>query len=129
MDISKVASGGELSRLMLSIKSLIADTNEVATIIFDEIDTGISGEIAYSMSEIMFKMSKKLQVIAITHLPQIASRGENHYLVYKTNNKEKSETCISLLKQEDRITEIAKMLSGKEVTNAALENAKNLLKN
>jgi len=129
MDISKVASGGELSRLMLSIKSLIADTNEVETIIFDEIDTGISGEIAYCMSEIMHKMSKKIQVIAITHLPQIASRGENHYLVYKTNNKEKSETCISLLKQEDRITEIAKMLSGKEVTNAALENAKNLLKN
>lgn len=129
MDISKVASGGELSRLMLSIKSLIADTNEVATIIFDEIDTGISGEIAYSMSEIMYNMSKRLQIIAITHLPQIASRGENHYLVYKTNNKEKTETCISLLKQEDRITEIAKMLSGKEITNAALENAKNLLKN
>ncbi len=129
MDISKVASGGELSRLMLSIKSLIADTNEVATIIFDEIDTGISGEIAYSMSEIMHKMSKKIQVIAITHLPQIASRGENHYLVYKTNNKETSETRITLLNQDERVTEIAKMLSGKQITEAALENAKNLLKN
>lgn len=129
MDISKVASGGELSRLMLSIKSLIADTNEVSTIIFDEIDTGISGEIAYSMSEIMFKMSKKLQVISITHLPQIASRGENHYLVYKNHKGETSETLITLLNKTERITEIAKMLSGKQVTEAALENAKNLLKN
>ncbi len=129
MDISKVASGGELSRLMLSIKSLIADTNEIATIIFDEIDTGISGEIAYFMSEIMHKMSKKIQVIAITHLPQIASRGENHYLVYKNNTGETSETHITLLNNDERVTEIAKMLSGKEVTGAALENAKNLLKN
>jgi len=129
MDISKVASGGELSRLMLSIKSLIADSNEVPSIIFDEIDEGVSGEIAHCMSEIMQKMSQKLQVISITHLPQIASRGINHYLVYKDQTGQVSETHIRLLNQQERIFEIAKMLSGKKVSEAALENARNLLGN
>lgn len=129
MDISKVASGGELSRLMLSMKSFIAETNHVRTIIFDEIDTGVSGEIAHKMSEIMYHMSAGLQVISITHLPQIASRGTHHYLVYKDNSGESSTTRIRLLDSNERITEIAKMLSGKEVSEAAIENARNLLKN
>lgn len=129
MEISKVASGGELSRLMLTIKSLVADSNEIPSIIFDEIDAGVSGEIAFYMSEIMQNMAKKLQVISITHLPQIASRGANHYLVYKDHSGESSETHIRLLNKNERIAEIAKMLSGKEVSEAALENARNLLKN
>lgn len=129
MEISKVASGGELSRLMLTIKSLVADSNEIPSIIFDEIDAGVSGEIAFYMSEIMQNMSKKLQVISITHLPQIASRGTNHYLVYKDHSGKSSETHIRLLNKNERIAEIAKMLSGKEVSEAALENARNLLKN
>lgn len=128
-DISKVASGGELSRLMLSIKSLIASNSETETIIFDEIDTGISGEIAYYMGEIMQKMSEKIQVISITHLPQIASRGKHHYLVYKDDKANTSQTKIYKLSNSERVTEIAKMLSGKEVTEAALTNAKNLLNN
>ncbi|MBI5542004.1 MAG: DNA repair protein RecN [Bacteroidia bacterium] len=129
MEISKVASGGELSRLMLTIKSLVADSNEIPSIIFDEIDAGVSGEIAFYMSEIMQNMAKKLQVISITHLPQIASRGTNHYLVYKDHSGKSSETHIRLLNKNERIAEIAKMLSGKEVSEAALENARNLLKN
>lgn len=129
MDIAKVASGGELSRLMLTIKSLVTSSSDVHTIIFDEIDAGVSGEIAHKMSEIMQIMSQKVQVISITHLPQIASRGNQHYLVYKDNSGESSTTHIRLLSQKERITEIAKMLSGKEVTGAALQNAKNLLEN
>lgn len=129
MDIAKVASGGELSRLMLSIKSLVTNSSDVHTIIFDEIDAGVSGEIAHKMSEIMQHMSVKLQVISITHLPQIASRGDSHYLVYKDNSGESSTTHIRALTQKERINEIAKMLSGKAVTEAALENARNLLKN
>ncbi len=129
LDISKVASGGELSRLMLSIKSFVTETNNVRTIIFDEIDAGVSGEIAHKMSEIMQHMSSNLQVISITHLPQIASRGTHHYLVFKDNSGETSTTHIRLLNAKERITEIAKMLSGKEVSEAALENARNLLKN
>jgi DNA repair protein RecN (Recombination protein N) len=129
MEISKVASGGELSRVMLSIKSFVTETNNVRTIIFDEIDAGVSGEIAHKMSEIMQHMSSNLQVISITHLPQIASRGAHHYLVYKDNSGESSTTRIKQLESKERITEIAKMLSGKEISAAALENAKNLLKN
>ncbi len=129
MEISKVASGGELSRLMLTIKSLVANSNDVPSIIFDEIDAGVSGEIAHCMSEIMQSMAQKLQVISITHLPQIASRGTNHYLVYKDHSGETSETHIRLLNKKERIAEIAKMLSGKVVSEAALENARNLLKN
>ena len=129
MEISKVASGGELSRLMLTIKSLVANSNDVPSIIFDEIDAGVSGEIAHCMSEIMQKMAQKLQVISITHLPQIASRGTNHYLVYKDHSGDSSQTHIRLLNKNERIAEIAKMLSGKVVSEAALENARNLLKN
>lgn len=126
-DISKVASGGELSRLMLSIKSLIAGFTHLPTIIFDEIDTGVSGEIADKMGEIMKKMAKNMQVISITHLPQIASKGNHHFIVYKTESKETTTTQIRLLEKEERITEVARMLSGSELTEAAISNAIELL--
>jgi len=128
-DISKVASGGELSRLMLSIKSLVASSLALPSIIFDEIDAGVSGEIADKMGNIMKKMSKDMQVISITHLPQVASKGAHHYLVYKTDTAKTTSTYIKLLSNEDRIVEIAKMLSGEKLTDTAIEHAKLLLKN
>lgn len=126
-DLSKVASGGEMSRLMLSIKSLFVQTSTLPTIIFDEIDTGTSGEIADKMGTIIKKISENIQVINITHLPQIASKGDYHYLVYKQDNEETTNTYIKQLDQEERINEIAKMLSGENLTDAAIENAKVLL--
>jgi DNA repair protein RecN (Recombination protein N) len=126
-DISKVASGGEMSRLMLSIKSLISGFTHLPTIIFDEIDTGVSGEIADKMGEIMKKMAKNMQVLSITHLPQIASKGAHHFIVYKTENKDTTTTQIRLLEPKERITEIARMLSGSELTDAAISNARELL--
>ncbi len=126
-DLTKIASGGELSRLMLSIKAIISESKALPCIIFDEIDTGVSGEIADKMGEIMQSMAKTMQVISITHLPQIAGKGENHYVVYKDNSKETTSSNIRLLNKEERINEIAKMLSGKELTEAALENAKILI--
>jgi DNA repair protein RecN (Recombination protein N) len=126
-EINKVASGGELSRLMLAIKTVVARSKALPAIIFDEIDTGISGEIASKMGSILLQMSKYMQVINITHLPQIASRGQNHYLVYKTETETETETGIRQLNNDERVEEIAKMLSG-EVTNAAAyENARALL--
>ena len=125
--VQSVASGGEISRLMLAIKSLIANRHNLPTIIFDEIDTGISGEIAGKMGEIMRSMGKTLQVIAITHLPQIAARSEQQYHVYKDESGEQTQTFIKRLLPEERINEIAKMLSGQHITDAALLNAKELL--
>ena len=127
-EISKVASGGELSRLMLSIKSLISHTSGLPTIIFDEIDTGVSGEIAYKVGNIIKNMSKDMQVINITHLPQVAGKGDQHYLVYKQDYQHSTKTYLKLLTNEERHLEIAKMLSGKQITDAALENARQLLK-
>ena len=126
-DISKVASGGELSRLMLSLKSLIAETKSLPTIIFDEIDSGTSGDIAGKMGAIMKGMSGNMQVINITHLPQIASKGDYHYLVYKHDDNETTHTNIKQLEQQERIREIAKMLSGEELTDTALQNAREFL--
>ena len=126
-EISKVASGGEVSRIMLSLKSLLAKTTNLPTIIFDEIDTGVSGEIAAKMAEIMFDLSSTTQVISITHLPQIAVKGNEQFVVYKDDSNKKSQTKITKLAKEERINEIAKMLSGKELTSAAVENAKALL--
>ena len=128
LDLAKTASGGEVSRLMLSIKSLITKYIELPTIIFDEIDSGISGEVADMMGNIIKRMSKNLQVINITHLPQVASKGDNHYLVHKINKDNTTETRMKLLSNDERITEVAKMLSGAELTEAAIQNAKELLK-
>ncbi len=128
-DIAKVASGGEMSRVMLSIKSLLSRTKSLPTIIFDEIDTGVSGDVADKMGRIMNEMSQAMQVIAITHLPQVAARGHKHYRVYKEDTEDKTLSHIEMLDDETRVTEIAKMLSGAHVTEAALANAKELINN
>ena len=128
-DISRIASGGELSRLMLSVKSLISQKNLLPTIIFDEIDIGVSGEIAGKVGAILKKMAKNMQVIAITHLPQIAGMGEIHYLVYKVIEDEMTKSRMKKLNREERINEIAKMLSSDKVTASASKTAIELLKN
>lgn len=125
--MNKVASGGELSRLMLSIKSLISQHVALPTIIFDEIDTGISGEVALKVGRIMERLSEGMQVISITHLPQIASRGDNHYFVYKDEQGDKTHTNIVRLNEDERIQEVAKMLSGSKPGDSAIRNAKELL--
>jgi DNA repair protein RecN (Recombination protein N) len=126
--VAQIASGGEISRLMLGIKALIAGATALPTIIFDEIDAGVSGEIADKMGGIMYQMGDVMQVIAITHLPQIAARGDTQFFVYKDENDRLTETHIRQLSEEERIKEIAQMLSGSKLTNAAIENAKQLLK-
>ena len=123
----KVASGGEMSRIMLAIKSILADFSNLPTILFDEIDTGVSGEIALKMGEIMKKMSQNRQVFAITHLPQIASKGDAQYKVSKETIADNTISKIIRLNDEERIVEIAEMLSGKQITDSALTHAKTLL--
>ena len=125
--LRKVASGGELSRLMLSIKSLVAESVDLPTMIFDEIDTGISGEAAKQVGIILKKLSKKRQVICITHQPQIAGKADAHYFVYKEIKGSAIKTSIKLLTHDERIITIAKMLSGEKPTAAALENAKEMV--
>jgi len=126
-EMSKVASGGELSRLMLAIKSLIASHTALPTIIFDEIDTGVSGEVANKVGQVMERLAANLQVITITHLPQIASKGQSHYFVYKDNETATTYTRIKQLNPDERILEVAKMLSGDNPGQSALQNAKELL--
>lgn len=125
--LKKVASGGEMSRIMLAIKAILANYSKLPTIIFDEIDTGVSGEIAIKMGEIMKEMSKTMQVFAITHLPQIAAKGNSHYKVSKRNVGETTISELNLLTTEERIQQIAEMLSGKDITESALQHAKALL--
>lgn len=125
--LKKVASGGELSRIMLATKAILANYSKLPTIIFDEIDTGVSGEIANKMGEIMKKMSLNMQVFAITHLPQIAAKGDTHYKVYKSIMETNTVTELKLLNPKERIQEIAQMLSGTEVSESALNHAKALL--
>lgn len=127
-DLSRVASGGELSRLMLSIKSAVSDYNYIPTLIFDEIDTGVSGEVAAKIGGIMRQMGRSLQLISITHLPQVASQAEHHYFIYKDNAGERTQSHIRVLSHDERITEIAKMLSNDQVTPEALKAAEVLLK-
>ncbi|SDT50328.1 DNA replication and repair protein RecN [Mucilaginibacter mallensis] len=127
-EMSKVASGGELSRLMLSIKSLVAQNTALPTIIFDEIDTGVSGEVANKVGQIMEHLAGNLQVITITHLPQIASKGQSHYFVYKDDEGAITNTRIKQLNEQERVLEIAKMLSGDKPGESALQNARELLK-
>ena len=126
--IHKVASGGELSRVMLAIKSLVAKSSSLPTIIFDEIDTGISGEVALRVGEIMEQLAEHMQVISITHLPQIASQGTAHFKVYKEDLGEKTKSNIVLLKKEDRVLEIAQMLSGANPEATAIKHAEEMLK-
>lgn len=125
--VNKVASGGELSRLMLAIKALLAKHTSLPTIIFDEIDTGISGETALKVGEVISDLGQNMQVISITHLPQIAAKGTSHYFVHKNEDRGKTTTGIRKLKQEERIGVIAEMLSGKNPGSSAIENARELL--
>lgn len=126
-ELKKVASGGELSRIMLSVKKVLSENRQLPTIIFDEIDTGVSGEVSNKIAAIMQQMSANMQVIAITHLPQIAAKGSNHYKVYKEEINGVTTTNLKQLSAEERIIEIAEMLSGKEISDTALTHAKELL--
>ena len=121
--VEKIASGGEISRVMLSLKALLAEKSKLPTIIFDEIDTGVSGRIADAMGDIISSLGENMQVVAITHLPQVASKGKSHFVVYK----EQSTTHLTRLGEDDRITEIAKMLSGSQISAAAMSQARILL--
>ncbi|HET8803754.1 MAG TPA: DNA repair protein RecN [Aequorivita sp.] len=125
--LKKVASGGEMSRIMLEIKAVLADYKKLPTIVFDEIDTGVSGEIANKMADIMQKMSKAMQLLSITHLPQIAAKGDHHIKVYKEDSNEVTATHLKILDEDERIAEIAQMLGGKNASEAAIANAKELL--
>jgi DNA repair protein RecN (Recombination protein N) len=127
-NLSKIASGGELSRVMLSLKSLLTKNNNLPTIIFDEIDAGVSGEVADKVGQILAGMGKYMQVVNITHLPQVASRGTKHYHVYKDDSGDSTITRIKLLTESERVIEVARLLSGSEVTETAVKNAKELLK-
>ena len=126
-ELKKVASGGELSRVMLAIKKILSENSQLPTIIFDEIDSGVSGEISNKMAHIMSKMSQKMQVITITHLPQIAAKGNQHYKVFKEEVNNITITNLKQLSEDERIVEIAEMLSGKNISDTALTHAKELL--
>lgn len=125
--LNKIASGGELSRFMLAVKSLISEHSALPSIIFDEIDTGISGETALKVGEVMQEMAKKMQVVTISHLPQIAAKGNTHYLVFKEEGATQTTTSIKKLQKDERVQVIAEMLSGKNPVAAAIDNAKALL--
>lgn len=127
-NLARVASGGELSRVMLSLKSLLSDNKSLPTIFFDEIDAGVSGEVATKVASILAAMGKKMQVINITHLPQVAAYGTMHYHVYKEDEDESTITRIKLLDKKERLEEIARLLSGNEITKASIENAKELMR-
>ncbi|GGI58402.1 DNA repair protein RecN [Winogradskyella haliclonae] len=126
-ELKKSASGGELSRIMLAIKSILANYVKLPTIMFDEIDTGVSGEVSNKMGDIMKSMSKNMQVFSITHLPQVASKGNWHYKVYKTEKDNATHTDMKRLTQDDRVVELAQMLSGAHITESAIAHAKQLL--
>jgi DNA repair protein RecN (Recombination protein N) len=126
-NLAKIASGGELSRVMLSLKSLLTKNNNLPTIIFDEIDSGVSGEVADKVGQILSGMGKYMQVINITHLPQVASRGTKHYHVYKDDTDDSTFTRVKLLSADERILEVARLLSGSEVTETSMKNARELL--
>ena len=126
-ELKKVASGGELSRIMLSVKKVLSENTQLPTIIFDEIDTGVSGEVSNKIAAIMGQMGNNMQVIAITHLPQIAAKGNSHYKVYKEEINGVTTTNLKQLSTEERIKEIAEMLSGKDISDSAIIHAKELL--
>ena len=129
MPVGSTASGGEISRLMLSIKSLVAHKMQLPSIVFDEVDTGVSGDVAHRMGALMKNISENIQVIAITHLPQVAAKGNAHFRVFKTDTDSSTITRIELLSPENRIAEIAQMLSGSTIDQAALANARALIDN
>ncbi|MDA9330731.1 DNA repair protein RecN, partial [Flavobacteriaceae bacterium] len=125
--LKKVASGGELSRIMLSIKAILSQFKTLPTIIFDEIDTGVSGEVAYKIADIMDHMGKYMQVMTITHLPQVAAKGAHHFKVFKETRDGSTFTQLKKLQQQERIEEVAQMLAGDALSDTALQHAKELL--
>ena len=127
LPIEKAASGGELSRIMLAFKVVLSEESDLPTIVFDEIDTGVSGEIANRVAELLASISKKMQVISISHVPQMASKGQQHYKVYKETSEGITNTKITILNTDQRLVEIAEMLSGKNPSEAAVQNARELL--
>lgn len=126
-ELKKVASGGELSRIMLTIKSILAGYEQLPTMMFDEIDSGVSGEVSNRMGDIMQKMSKNMQIFSITHLPQVASKGDHHYKVYKVDDQQHTHTRMKALSQDERVVELAEMLGGKTLSDSALAHARELL--
>lgn len=128
MPLAQTASGGEMARLTLCIKAITANKLKLPTVIFDEIDTGVSGDIADRMGTMMADIASGMQVFAITHLPQVAVKGKSHFLVYKLDEGERTVSNVKLLSASEREREIARMLSGKEINDAALSNARALLK-
>ena len=126
-ELKNIASGGEVSRIMLSIKSILSKYKKLSAIIFDEIDTGVSGIVSSKVANLMYNMSRNMQVLTITHLPQVASKGDNHFKVYKYEDRNRTITDIKLLNKSDRINEIAEMLSGKKLNKSAKELANQLL--
>ena len=126
--LQETASGGELSRIMLAIKSVLADEEEVETLIFDEIDAGISGRTAQKVSERLAQIARKRQVIAITHLPQIAAMADAHYLIEKTSDNNSTISRICLLSEDASVEELARMLGGAEITSTVLDNAREMKK-
>ena len=126
-ELKNIASGGEVSRIMLSIKSILSKYKKLSAIIFDEIDTGVSGIVSSKVANLMYNMSRNMQVLAITHLPQVASKGDNHFKVFKYEDRNRTITDIKLLNKSDRIDEIAEMLSGKKLNKSAKELANQLL--
>ena len=127
--VNKVASGGELSRLMLAIKFILAKSSVLPTLIFDEIDTGVSGEVANKMGRLIKDMSANMQVFSISHLPQIAGKAATHYKVFKFDESDKTTSSIKVLSSSERVEEIAMMLNGQQLSDAAISNAKELLNN
>ncbi|MEJ1222154.1 DNA repair protein RecN [Sediminicola sp. 1XM1-17] len=125
--LKKVASGGELSRIMLTIKSILAKYEQLPTMMFDEIDTGVSGEISSRMGDIMKEMSQGMQIFSITHLPQVASKGDHHFKVYKEEDKQETHTNMKKLSKEERVAELAEMLGGKAMSDSAIAHARELL--
>jgi DNA repair protein RecN (Recombination protein N) len=125
--LKKVASGGELSRIMLVIKSILASYEQLPTMMFDEIDTGVSGEISNTMGDIMSQMSASMQIFSITHLPQVASKGDHHYKVYKEDDGMVTHTKMKKLSIEERVKEVAEMLGGKDLSDSAMAHARQLL--
>lgn len=126
-EVSKIASGGEVSRLMLAVKSLVTSRKLLPTIIFDEIDSGVSGDIAAKVGKLLKQMSDNHQLIAISHLPQIAAKAHMHYFVFKENKSGATHSSMSLLSEEERVEEVAKMLSDEYVSDSARETARGLM--
>lgn len=126
-DLKNVASGGELSRIMLTIKAILAEYDQLPTMIFDEIDTGVSGEISSRMGDIMHQMSRNMQIISITHLPQVASKGNHHFKVYKEDDNTSTHTRMKFLNEDERVVELAEMLGGKSLSDSAMAHARQLL--